>query len=530
MAGLRELIQLTAVLNDLRAKFPVVCVLCIPWISTKHPLHPVQEELLTGKPSPTRLSDTEAHTHWLMPVVHALMESRSLILRASLCAGNSIRLTIKLFQLKRIFQRELDRVKAAQFAVIAKTWCFGPERKSDDDFYYGDLQLRLASNDVSMLLLCGDANNSDWKIFAKSHFSISGSFRVPELVLAPMHAPLALAVSQIVTALRLRGHAYRSRDPLARRAARQASIDVLSPAVTQAGLIHDITRIAVRTWRPRAFLTLYEGHGWEKSAWWAAKQENRECRTVGYQHTVLFSTQLSMLQPFVDIRDRSVPDIVLALGNHTAALIDSEHRKYGVKTVRFGTFRRNVPVAPRVADPERRTVLVIPEGIVSEMEFLFTFAAQCAKIMPSYTFVLRAHPKWAPSKAVRNITDSLLGGNVTWSTGSIENDFLRSAVMLYRGSSTVLQGVLQGLLPVYVTIPGGTISDPISGLTTWRQVCSSPENFSDTVKRFESQHPDLRNEDWLMALNYVEDYIPPVNDESIKAFLQAIGNDSGGFV
>src|SRR5262249_2339665 len=134
--------------------------------------------------------------------------------------------------LKRMFRRELDRVKAEQFAVIAKTWCFGPERKTDDDFYYGDLQQRLASKHFSMLLLCGDANNTDWKTFAKAHFSTSGLFRVPELVLAPTYAPLALAVSQIVTALRLRAHAYRSRDPLARRAARQASIDVLSPAVT----------------------------------------------------------------------------------------------------------------------------------------------------------------------------------------------------------------------------------------------------------------------------------------------------------
>src|SRR5256885_6639749 len=51
-----------------------------------------------------------------------------------------------------------------------------------------------------------------------------------------------------------------------RRVGRRASVEVLSPAVTEAGLIHHIARTAVRTWRPRALLTLYEGHGWEKSA------------------------------------------------------------------------------------------------------------------------------------------------------------------------------------------------------------------------------------------------------------------------
>src|SRR5207237_6409937 len=102
----------------------------------------------------------------------------------------------------------------------------------------------------------------------------------------------------------------------------------LDTAVTQSSLLFHIAKESVRRWNPAAFLTLYEGHGWEKSTWWGVKTQNAKCRTVAYQHTALFPEMLSMLQPVVDLRDRSVPDVILALGSRSAELLDSGHRTH----------------------------------------------------------------------------------------------------------------------------------------------------------------------------------------------------------
>jgi len=518
--------ELATALNSIRNEFRAIPVLCIPWMHLKHPAHPVQEMLLRGEAAVNTKGD-------MLPaslgarIAHRVAHSPSLALRAAFCLANSVRLAFKLLLLRQAVRTSVARLLDQSFAIIAKTWCFGPSPSpaTESDFYYGDLQKRLQTHGVKMLLLCGDANNSDWNTFASRCISVEGNPRIPELALCRPLSPLKIAWQQVKTSLALRRRFRSAAGALLQSAMAQASLDCLNPAVTQDSLYFEIAQTAVRQWKPQAFVTLYEGHGWEKAAWWGAKTEQKSCRTVGYQHTALFSESLSMLRPCIDDRARSLPDVVLALGEQTANLLDAGHRAHGTKLIHFGTFRRQSgATAVQPANPSLRTALVLPEGMAAEADALFRFAYECARHMPEYRFILRGHPQWPAERALRLIDSPVLSmRNIEVSTNaSIYDDFNRSSLLLYRGSSAALYGILSGLLAVNLRLPQMINSDPIYQLSVWREICSSPAELRECVARFERKPEENRLADWRVAADYINRYIVPVDDKSVMAFLDAI--------
>jgi hypothetical protein len=524
---MKSLEELANVLHLIRRDFGSIPVLCIPWLHLKHPIHPVQEMLLRGKQS-ARPASRPRPSAAAARIAREVEGSSSWVLRAMLCLANAARLACKLARLRWTFGKAIATLSRRTFAVVAKSWCFGPNPApaTANDFYYGDLQSRLAAQGVSMLLLCGDANDTDWHAFAAKCLSTEVNVRVPELALCPPMLPLKVAGAQIGDSLLLRRRSRSAAEPLLKRALETASVDCLNPAVTQDSLHFEIARTAVRLWKPQAFMTLYEGHGWEKAAWLGAKTERGMCRTVGYQHTALFSEALSMIQPYVDLRERSVPDIVLALGEQTAAILDASHRQYGARIVHFGTFRRQgSETASEPAPASLRTVLVLPEGIASEADALFRFAYDCALAMPDYRFILRGHPQWPAPRALGLIdlpVRSLKNVEISEKT-AIQEDFDRASVLLYRGSTAALYGILSGLLAVNLELPEMVNSDPIYQLAEWRKICGTPSRFQEILEQFERQSAEERAGEWRRAADHVNRYLTPVDDRSIAAFLDAAG-------
>ncbi len=520
-----EFDRVAEALNEVRLKCPTLPVLSILWIHPKHPVHPVQRALMSGLDVEPGGLDSLGGSPFV-DLARRMSRSKWVLARAFICLINAFRLCGKLISLQWRFRRPIRELRAHPFSIVVKTWCFGPRRFDDDvDFYYGDLQSRLSRRGVSMLLLCGDTTESDWNQFAQAHVSTSDKARLPELCLVPCWAPLWMAFDQIRTVFKLRKLRSEESDALTARVHRFVSRDCVSPVVTQTGLYFWLGQAVAKTWDPRVLLTLYEGHGWEKAMWWGAKLESRRCQTVGYQHTAVFPEALSLTKPFVDVPERSLPDLVLALGEETATLMRDGHVGHGARVMRFGSFREQGPVVDAPSGPGARCVLVLPEGIGSEIELLFSFAFECASALPGYTFVLRSHPNWPMEKALGLVPTALRDRpNVVISDrDSIADDFRRASAILYRGSSTVFFGILHGLLPVCLKTDSMWGSDPLYALDSWRRRCTSTEGFVREMARYESRSPGDLEAEWRGAVRYIRNYVMPVGEESIDRFSEATG-------
>lgn len=511
-AALRRLAQALQRAYQLCPDLPVQA---IPWMHLRHPLGPLQETLLRAEPGAT--FGRHRVPGWRLP---------PRMVRSLLFGGY---LSFWLFRVRHALRRELRALRQARVEVVARTCCFGAQRPTDGvDFYFGDLQHRLAERGIPMLLLCGDSSDGNWLSFARRQVAVSEIYRLPEWALVHPVTPLRMAGQQLRTCLRLRWRIRGTSDPLVRQIAELASLECLSQTAALTGLLNEVARAAVRTWRPRAFLTLYEGAAWESCLWRGAKAADPACRTVGYQHTAVFRESLAMLAP-AERGPWFAPDVVLGLGMVPLRLLQAGHARPQTRMVRFGSFRYRALGAESVTEPARRTVLVVPEGIASEIRTLFAFAAACARRLPTYTFILRCHPQIPMAQARAWVAEELAGlPNVLSSEcGSIDDDFRRASVLLYRGSSSVMYGVAQGLLPVYQYVERTVDRDPLYELTAWRRRCATPEEFAELLERHERAAPQELAAEWEAAAKYVHDYTGPVTDANLQAFVEAAGLPSG---
>lgn len=442
------------------------------------------------------------------------------------CLLYAVSLTFRLLVLRVVLQRQLASLRRQPFDLIAKTCCFGSEQPlGNRDFYYGDLQQRLAKRGVRMLLLCGNVLGGSWIAFGKAHLSISAMAHLPELSLLHPFAPIGLAWQQLRACLRLHRLAARSSDPLTRQICFLASEDCFHSSTTMAALGFWIGRAAVQTWQPRAFMTFYEGHAWEQCLRWGAKSVRTGCLTVGYQHTMVFRESLALITPPADLAGRSLPDLVLCLGQASLNLLQPGHTHYPSRLLRFGSFRCQTAAADQPADPHRRTVLVTPEGIASEVHVLFSFAVECARRMPFYTFVLRCHPEVPMPRALDLLGVDLrrLPNIILSEHKDIEEDFARSYAILYRGSTAVLYAILRGLLPINLRGKALGDGDPLFRLQSWRRHVTTPEEVAALLAQDARAPWEQREVEWKIAADYVRLYIEPVGDNRVETFLRMVG-------
>jgi hypothetical protein len=476
---------------------------CLPWMQVKHPVDPVQQALI---------AEGETTSRAVRPLAAAAQAAALLAY-----AGYA---TVRLVALRWRLRRHLSALRRRTFDLVAKTWSFGADPPPGaDDFYYGSLQHRLAERGVRLLLLSGDARGS-WR-----HAPTASPSHLSELCLVPLWAPLAVAFQQMGTWARLVPLATRETRPLVRRVARRALDECLSRHISAAGLHHRIAARAVRRWRPRAFLTLYEGHGWERNILRAVKAADPSCLTVGYQHTVIHPNNVALREPAPETLESPRPDVVLCLGTRPQGILQPAHPH--ARLVAFGTFRSQGHVAkpPR---PSARRVLVLPEGRAEEEVPLFDRALEVAALLPDHRFVLRCHPLRGDGAAyirglrLRRDPDGL--PNVVLAPpGPIEPDFEAASAVMYYASSSVFYAVRYGLKPVHVRDGYGYEVDPLFELTGWREAADSADDVARILRRFAGTDAARADAEWRPTCDYVVSYATPVNDASLDGLLEAVG-------
>lgn len=502
---------------------------------TVHPRHPAPDGLL-------RLVDA---------CVRDAPRDRALALRSSLDADPDWRWIARIvarwygsFLRAVAMTRELTRLRTrcsgmleglAPADVIFKTWRYGDEPEDgSDDFYFGSLPLSLRKRGLKAIVLYGNARPPGET--PRAFWSSRGEVvYVPERLLVPLAAPAMLCLDQLFTALQLhrrRRSAGAADDWRMAAASAEACAGCLRPEAVVHGLYYHIAREAVRRWRPRAFVSLYEGHPVEQLMWRGVRAADPSCAIVGYQHAVLTPLALSVLRPQVGGTEPATPDTVLCLGEETRRLLERGHRAFGSRLVPFGSYRHR-PAAgiEMVSIANRRTILVLPEGLLLEASLLFGFALRVARRMPRYRFVFRCHP----ALPFEEVAGELEGDpdeppNVEVSRRhSISEDFALSSVVLYRGSSAVLAGVLHGMKPIYLHVPGQPYVDPLFRLPSWREIVSSEEGFAAAVHGYFVESPDTLTEQWRKASEYVERYASAVDQAAVDRFLtEALGVAAAG--
>lgn len=495
--------ELSRHMDEVRRRCPRLAVLATSSVNPRNPVpadHIAMLDEPAGAPAPARLV------------------RECLRLLAGALRDTGIALAIRVLLGARV-----ARILRLPARVVLKTWAFGPASAGEaDDFYFGSLARDLGPDAV---LLCGDARQGRYLAFARAVLARPDVRAVPEWALVPIGAPSRCAAAQMRAALSLRGLARRAPEPGVALVAGHASLDVLRTATTRRLLAYHIARRTVAKARPRAYVALFEGQPWEVPAWLGAKAADPGCLAVGYQHTAItrHSTALTRPDPRPGI---SLPEVVMCTGDRAREIIAPG----GAVTFSFGSYRRApaaaaaVGAAPR---PQRRTLLVVPEGNPAESVLLFGFAARAAPLLGSHRIVFRCHPL-LPFDDVREFLEISVDAlpNIEISTRPIEEDLARASALLYRGSSSVLYGVLGGLKPLYLHDPSRADVDALYALPGWRERIGTVDDLCSALERYAGCPGADAEAQWRPARDWVDAYVQPVDGSSLERLRTMIGVDS----
>lgn len=413
----------------------------------------------------------------------------------------------------------------AKVDVIVLSWLVHVDHlDNEEDFYFGNIQSLLKERGLTSLLLLRNQShyptikllNRAWRDGPCSRMILPDANAFGEEV---------ALLSRCVKARSRLGNLLRNAaTPLDRRVIGRARREQISEGALGNLRLHGQIRDICRNTGPGMAIGMYEGHAWERCAWHAVRTSSVEPRVcVGYQHTTL--------REHAYAAKRSIgkdglydPDIILTLGEATRKSLMSCEGLQGIDFITFGTHRRGKG-GPKEDGPKKgHTFLVLPEGILSECIYLFDFALGCAQGLPRSRFIFRTHPV-LPFERVRGKLRGYAEGqaNVEISTRKdIDDDFARSSVVLYRGSSAVFYGVLRGLKPFYVSKPHEMDIDPLHEVVRWREHVHSVDDLVGRYRSYQSEDPDQSLRDWQSARDYCQNYALPVNEGAVDNLLTTV--------
>lgn len=428
--------------------------------------------------------------------------------------------TLHILYVRLVHASRIRSLYKEKVQIVIKTWYFYAKKEAVSNFYYGNLAPLLEQEGIQTMIVGGNLGKSSIMHFSNGMLAPHRR-SVPEKALLPFWAPGKVLIDQLRTYWQLRKLVVKNRNSLFSTVATEAAFECLSLNTLANALHYYIAKRAVEKWHPKAYATLYEGQPWEKLAWLGVKTASKECLTIGYQHTIIMSYSWGLIKPSAGSAGFTTPDVVLTLGNIPQKLMEDGQVGFNTKFITLGSFRRKAETGAesiKYPQPSQQKVLVVPEGFLSEATILFDRAAQLAVLLPDHHFIFRSHP-FLPFKNVQpflsvNISSIL---NIELSTNvAIEDDFARASCLLYRGSSVVLYGILNGLKPWYLNEPGLAFVDPLFALTTWRETAGSVSELAASMKEYSLSDAVSANNEWLPAKTYVEEYSKPIQEAAIQ--------------
>ena len=187
------------------------------------------------------------------------------------------------------------------------------------------------------------------------------------------------------------------------------------------------------------FIT-FEGHCYEKMI---SLLKNNQ-KIFSYQNTPLSINQFSL--KFYS--DNTLPDVIFCKNNI--------YKDYLIKNIKIrtivldlGDLNFNLNKC-KVNNTRSKSILLIPEGTLTEVKIMIKFLLKNANNLSSYTFNIRFHPIF-PEKLIKKFELQLVDKkNVFFSRNTKSEDLINNSYVIFRGSSLIFEAIINGLIPIYL--------------------------------------------------------------------------------
>lgn len=384
---------------------------------------------------------------------------------------------------------------------------------SPEDFYFGNIHNELRDSGKSCLLLLVNHTNIKAPVI-NAYLNPEKSGKAVLSTHLGLKRELSIWKNLYSEAKRIGKIAKSKTNDFERKFYSECAEQVVSPFSFTTQRVHSELSAVFEKCNPEIVISTFEGHAWERMVFAAARDVNSKVLCVGYHHTLMFPKQHSVKR---SLGERYDPNIILTAGEITASYFESSKyvRPWEIKSV--GIHRRKSlhdKLSEDVFSSKQNNCLVAPDGIISEITYMFDFALKAAAENPDIGFILRLHPLVSRKSLIVEFPRyAQLPENVFFSSHSLADDFIKSRWILYRASSTAIYAVLEGLRPFYLSKMDEMSVDSLFGLASWKRVILDESDLKNyIVSDLTDSSENLLNES-REAFEFSNKYFLPFNKE-----------------
>lgn len=241
---------------------------------------------------------------------------------------------------------------------------------------------------------------------------------------------------------------------------------------------YQVNKILIK-FKPKILIFTFEGHALERQLINIAKKNKSYC--IAYYFAVIKQKKNFSFKNF---SEQFMPHEIITSGNYSRKFFN----KVNVKNLNvYGSNRFQVSLNNK-QDKNKKIILVAPEGVISETEYMLTFAKKCSQIYNDYKFIFRTHPDITKKLMLsHNINFSSNSENLIISDNELIDDIKVASFILYRGSSVVITSCINNLKPIYVKKSGELIShDPLFEIN--KNIIVSPVELRRYIENVTQDH------------------------------------------
>ena len=341
------------------------------------------------------------------------------------------------------------------------------ERK--DDFYLGELQNNSKFLNKNILLVLLNHTNISEKLLSKRY---GKNVCIPKIILGETLSiknefkNLKICIRESIS---LQNHII-PKNEKETNMIKVCSLEALSFSTLANLRIGDQIKKIVEKYKPKAILTTFEGHAYERIIYASARKINPLIKCLAFQHTRVFPLQHAMLR---DLNVKYNPDIIFTSGKNSYSHIQKRKKNKKIKVEILGSptfykYQKSITEEDYIIKKGTQDFcIVMPEGYISETLTLFDFIIEASK-NSSINFIFRLHPLINVTQLcyLRPKFKSEEYKNIIISNTNLDIDLSKSKWILYRGSTGVLRAIKRGIIPIYLKISNDELNiDPLFDLS-----------------------------------------------------------------
>lgn len=220
-------------------------------------------------------------------------------------------------------------------------------------------------------------------------------------------------------------------------------------------------------------LITFEGHGWERVLIKYIKYKFPKIKIFAYQFSSITKSHHSIFRPLKKNYD---PDVIFTSGSITKKKFLKNY-KCPIYILGSNKFSAN----KLISKVKNKTVIVLPEGFLSETKILYNFTYLLAKKFQEYKFIFRLHPLIKDYNFFEYKKVKLK--NLVLSNNNFNSDITLSSHVLYRGSAAAIEAVSRGLKPLYLNHYPEFNINPLYYAIKNKFNVSTINNFKKTIKK-----------------------------------------------